>query len=76
MQVVAANFKVGITMLTHAGSLNPNSEFVKSALDMLNAYVESHSDAAPTSDNMSFLSKAGPGVESQIAGAMRLSMLK
>jgi len=73
---VAANFRYGITRLTHFRLLDHNSPFVTGAVSTLGSYIESGADTFLDPERMEFLSSAAPGLESEIANAIRLTLTR
>ena len=68
---VAMDFHDALNKLAVVGPLRPDSVFVSSALKALSTFM-----AAPESMSLdlSYLEKAAPGLESEVAAAMRISL--
>jgi len=73
-EAIAANFEFAVKRLSNGGYLNANSEFVRGALTVFSSYLESRAETSLNSEQMDFLSKAAPGLEADIAQAMRLTL--
>jgi len=75
-EIVAGNFRYGLTRLSNGGPIKSSSEFVSGAMATLDSYLESHTETSLDPDRMAFLSKAAPGLETDIANAMRLALTR
>jgi hypothetical protein len=71
--LIASDFHRWISHLSTVGTLSADSPFVKSALASLTSYVQSPG-AQTLIPDLSFLATAAPGLETEIATAMRLSL--
>jgi hypothetical protein len=72
--IVVDNFHFGISVLAQQGILNSESPFVKDALATLRGFLSSGGAISLTADRLDFLTAAVPGLESEIASALRLSL--
>ncbi len=72
--VIAANFHYGISALARRGALHADSAFVSGALEALGSFLTSNGASSLDPESLSFLSQAAPGVETEIANALRWSL--
>jgi hypothetical protein len=73
--VVADNFQLAIDVLVKDGRLEAKSEFVKQTLPALRDYLSSGGATPFSANGLGFLSAARPGLESDIAAALKLSLV-
>jgi hypothetical protein len=73
---IAANFQYGMSVLVDQQALDANSVFVKSALSAFETYLASDAATVLDPNRMDFLSKAAPGLETEIANALRLTLAR
>jgi len=76
LSYIAANFGYGIQRLSHSRVLDHNSAFVKGAMETFEAFQQSQAESFLDPDRMDFLSNAAPGLESEIANAIRLTLTR
>ena len=75
MRTIVANFQYGISRLAAQRLVDADGPFVRGVLAALAGYIQS-GETATFFDRqpMDFLSQAAPGLESEIAAALRLSL--
>ncbi|OFW01759.1 MAG: hypothetical protein A3H94_01665 [Acidobacteria bacterium RIFCSPLOWO2_02_FULL_60_20] len=76
MLKIAQNFRYGIDRLVRSRILDGNSPFSKGATDILTSYIASGAASFLNPERMDFLSEAAPGLEAEIANAMRLTLTR
>lgn len=69
--IIAMDFHAALSKLAVMGPLRPDSTFVSGAIKALSFYMASPDSM---SLDLTFLDKAAPGPESEIAAAMRISL--
>jgi len=70
-ELIAMDFHRGLSQLAVTGALKADSPFVSSAISALISHMQSPGSAGPPLD---FLEKAAPGLETEVAVAMKLSL--
>ena len=77
LKMIVSNFQSGINRLTHYRELDHNSPFVAATLATLESFQRSGETAAFFQVNgLDFLSLAAPGLETEVANALRLALTR
>jgi hypothetical protein len=74
LATIAMNFQYGIRLLSDQQLLNSESAFVKGALAVFDNFLASDAATELDPSRMEFLSAATPGLETEIANAIRLAL--